>query len=147
MPKLYTIGFTGKNAEQFFSLLKNSGATALIDVRLNNVSQLAAFSKKDDLRYFLDAILGWDYSHRPEWAPTEDILRNYKNKSIDWNEYAVLYNRLLDERNILANIKEADIAGKVLLCSEHSPKYCHRRLLAEYFRKGYPDMEIVHLGV
>ena len=42
---IYTIGFTQKSAEQFFEAIKKNNIELLIDVRLNNKSQLAGFSK------------------------------------------------------------------------------------------------------
>ena len=84
---LFTIGFTKKSAEDFFTLLKKNKVKKLIDVRLNNISQLAGFTKKDDLRYFLKQICDIDYYHISEFAPTEDILKRYKNKYIKWEQY------------------------------------------------------------
>jgi len=43
---LYTIGFTKKNARQFFETLKTAGVKRLVDIRLNNQSQLAGFTKR-----------------------------------------------------------------------------------------------------
>uniref|UniRef100_UPI0015D7B598 DUF488 domain-containing protein n=1 Tax=Nevskia soli TaxID=418856 RepID=UPI0015D7B598 len=77
---IFTIGFTRKSAETFFTLLSRAGVQRLIDVRLNNVSQLAGFTKKDDLRYFTKAICGIDYVHLPELAPTADILDAFKKQ-------------------------------------------------------------------
>jgi len=56
--KIFTIGFTKKSAEEFFTLLKDAGVRRVIDIRLNNTSQLAGFAKARDLEYFLKAILG-----------------------------------------------------------------------------------------
>lgn len=145
MNKIYTIGFTGKNAEDFFSLLEKNNIKLLIDVRLNNVSQLAAFSKKDDLKYFLRKILNCEYTHRPDLAPTEEILNDYKKNVIDWEAYVVKYIELLNNRNIISHINDKEFANAVFLCSEHEPKYCHRRLLAEYLQKYWNDYDIVHL--
>ncbi len=50
--KVYSIGFTQKKAESFFGLLRNEEIKTLVDVRLNNVSQLAGFAKKNDLIFF-----------------------------------------------------------------------------------------------
>jgi uncharacterized protein (DUF488 family) len=145
MNKVFTIGFTGKNAKKFFSLLEENNIKKLIDVRLNNVSQLAAFAKKDDLDFFLHRILSCDYIHRPDLAPTETILKNYKTKIISWEVYTDEYNKLLDSRNIVLHIKKNEIINSVFLCSEDQPKYCHRRLLAEYLQKQWNDFEIIHL--
>lgn len=56
--KVFTIGFTKTSAESFFTRLQKAGVKKVIDVRLHNDSQLAGFAKKDDLRYFLDALCG-----------------------------------------------------------------------------------------
>ncbi len=145
--KIYTIGFTKKNAETFFGLLKNSGVKTLIDVRLNNTSQLAAFAKGEDLQYFLREIAGIAYRHDTRFSPTEDLLRRYKNGETSWEEYEEEFLRIMAERNIEEHIRHyADCASPVcLLCSEATPEHCHRRLVAELFLKVFPDSEIVHL--
>jgi len=145
MNNIYTIGFTGKSAERFFSLLKENNIKRLIDVRLNNISQLAAFSKKDDLKYFLREILNCDYTHHPDFAPTEEILKNYKSHRINWGGYTTEYLKLLDERNIITSVNKDEIIGSVFLCSEDKPECCHRRLLAEYFKTHWDNIQIIHL--
>jgi uncharacterized protein (DUF488 family) len=142
---IYTIGFTGKTAENFFSLLKTSNASRVIDVRLNNISQLAGFTKRDDLKYFIKEIMHWDYFHIPEYAPTQDILQDYKKKKISWQNYTERYIYLLDTRKIIENIDYNVVIDGVLLCSENDPLYCHRRLLAEYIQKHNNNIKIVHL--
>jgi uncharacterized protein (DUF488 family) len=145
MNKIFTIGFTGKSAKIFFSLLEENNIKNLIDVRLNNISQLAAFSKKDDLEFFLKKILSCEYIHRPDLAPTEIILKNFKNKIINWDTYTNEYIKLLESRNITSYLKKTEIVNSVFLCSENQPKYCHRRLLVEYLQKQWADFEITHL--
>jgi len=145
MNKIFTIGFTGKSAEKFFSLLEENNIKKLIDVRLNNVSQLAAFTKKDDLKYFLKRILSCDYIHRPDLAPTDIILKRYKTKVINWQIYTNEYLKLLASRNIISYLKEEEIMNGVFLCSECQPKYCHRQLLVEYLHKQWNNFEIIHL--
>ena len=145
MNKVFTIGFTGKNAECFFSLIEKNNIGKLIDVRLNNISQLAAFTKKDDLEYFLKKLLSCEYSHRPDLAPTETILKAYKAKTINWENYTSEYIKLLNSRNIALNLKKDEIVNCVFLCSEHQPEYCHRRLLVEYLQNKWNDIEIIHL--
>lgn len=81
--RLFTIGFTQKTARQFFTTLLNANVRRVIDVRLNNVSQLAAFTKRADLEYFLQTIGQIDYFHRPDLAPTQDILDAYKKHKGD----------------------------------------------------------------
>jgi uncharacterized protein (DUF488 family) len=145
MNKIFTVGFAGKSAEYFFSLLEKNNIKRLIDVRLNNLSQLSKKKKKNDLEYFLKRILLCEYFHRPDLAPTEAILNDYKMKSIDWDTYADEYIKLLQLRNIFSDLNKNEMVNSVLLCSEHQPKYCHRRLLAEFLQKQWNDLEIIHL--
>lgn len=144
--KLYTIGFTKKSARQFFELLKKSGAKRLIDVRLNNVSQLAGFAKKDDLAYFLKELCQMEYVHLPELAPTQDILDEFKKRKGDWGVYESQFLALMKRRQIEVRLKPEQLADGCLLCSEDKPLHCHRRLVAEYLRQAWGDIEIVHLG-
>jgi uncharacterized protein (DUF488 family) len=143
--KLYTIGFTKKNAEQFFGKLKQAGLRRIIDTRLNNVSQLAGFTKKDDLRFFAKEILGIDYVHIPSLAPTKDILDAYKKNGGDWTTYEQKFNELIRTRHIESTLDKGMLDGACLLCSEATPHHCHRRLVAEYLRNSWGDVEIKHL--
>jgi uncharacterized protein (DUF488 family) len=145
--KIFTIGFTKKSAETFFTLLSQAGVQRLIDVRLNNVSQLAGFTKKDDLRYFAKAICGIDFIHLPQLAPTADILDAFKKqKTADWTLYEQQFNQLIQERRIEETTSQEMLDGGCLLCSEETPEHCHRRLVAEYLQKQWQDVEIIHLG-
>jgi uncharacterized protein (DUF488 family) len=143
--KLFTIGFTKKNAEQFFGRLKQSGLTRVIDTRLNNVSQLAGFTKKDDLRFFLREILGIEFVHIPLLAPTKDILDAYKKDGGEWQVYERKFIDLVSSRHIEAKLDKATLDGACLLCSEPTPHHCHRRLVAEYLRDRWGNVEIKHL--
>ena len=145
--RVFTIGFTKKNAERFFGLLCDSGAKRVVDVRLNNVSQLAGFAKRDDLRYFLRRICGMDYVHVPELAPTKQILEDYKKRRGSWESYTAQFLDLMRERRIESTIDRTIISDGCLLCSEHEPDNCHRRLVAEYLEDRWGGVEIVHLGV
>jgi uncharacterized protein (DUF488 family) len=143
--KLFTIGFTRKNAERFFGLLRTSGAQRVVDVRLNNVSQLSGFAKKEDLRYFLRVICGMGYVHLPDLAPTQELLDEYKRQEIDWATYEKRFLRLLRKRRIEVSLPRSTIADACLLCSESEPEHCHRRLVAEYLRDRWGEVEVVHL--
>jgi uncharacterized protein (DUF488 family) len=143
--KVFTIGFTKKNAEQFFNCLRLPGIVRLVDVRLSNVSQLAGFTKRDDLRYFLREILNIDYVHLPELAPSQAILDDYKKNGGDWATYERKYLELMKTRKAEEMISKEIINGACLLCSESTPEHCHRRLLAEYLRSCWRNMEIIHL--
>ena len=142
---LFTLGFSGKSAKEFFDKLKSSGVRVVVDIRLNNASQLAGFTKKRDLEYFLRAISDINYVHEPDLAPTKEILDDYKKKRIDWNEYENRYQRLLQERQPAKGLKPEDFDRACLLCSEPTPEHCHRRLAAEYLRDEWKNVTIVHL--
>jgi uncharacterized protein (DUF488 family) len=142
---LYTIGFTEKSAERFFELLQAHAVKKIIDTRINNVSQLAGFAKGRDLEYFSRVILSIPYEHVLDFAPTKELLKKYRQKEISWDEYEVWYLSLLESRKILASIDLYGLADSVLLCSEHLPDNCHRRLLAEHLQARFPEIEIIHL--
>lgn len=143
--KIFTIGFTKKSAEQFFDRLKQPGLKRLVDARLNNVSQLAGFTKKDDLKFFIREICKIDYVHMPELAPTQDILDAYKKNGGDWSTYEKQFLALLAARRIEDKLDKSLIEGGCLLCSESTPEHCHRRLVAEYLRDKWGNVEIQHL--
>lgn len=143
--KLFTIGFTKKNAEVFFTKLKKADVKRIIDIRLNNVSQLAGFAKKDDLVYFLKELCGCGYRHDPLLAPTKDILDDYKKKMIDWPKYVTRFNKLISDRKIETIVDREELDGACLLCSEPTADQCHRRLVAEYLKEKLGNIEIKHL--
>lgn len=143
---IYTIGFTQKNAETFFNFLKESKVKTLIDVRLNNVSQLAGFAKRDDLKFFLNELCGADYVHSPELAPTKDILNAYKKGDMPWEVYEDKFLNLMGQRSIERTINPALLDHGCLLCSEHKPHLCHRRLVVEYLNQySNLDLKVKHL--
>ena len=144
--KLRTIGFTQRSAEDFFETLKRAGIDRLIDVRLNNISQLAGYSKKDDLRYFLRSICGIDYHHELSLSPTKEMLDTYRAGKIDWKDYEPQFRALLRERKVERTLNRDLFAGHpVLLCSEFEADHCHRRIVAEYLAKKWGGIEIEHL--
>jgi uncharacterized protein (DUF488 family) len=143
--RICSIGFTNKKAEEFFARLQKSGVKRVVDVRLNNVSQLAGFSKRDDLQYFLKAILGIEYVHLPILAPTQDILDDYKKNKGDWTVYEKKFLHLIQERQIENKVSKEAVNESCLLCSEDEPHFCHRRLVAEYLRDKWGDVKIEHL--
>lgn len=144
--QLYTIGFTQKTAEQFFGLLQSNNVKVLVDTRLKPDTQLSGFAKKRDLPYFLKGLAGCEYHYEPLMCPTEDLLDGYRqNKS--WSTYEKAFNQLLDERQLIRHIDRTWWAANpaCLLCSEHEPEHCHRRLVAEYMASHWPEVKIIHL--
>ncbi len=147
MIKLYTIGFTGKSAKKFFNLLQENSVKKIVDTRINNVSQLAGFAKGSDLKYFAGEIGHMSYEHNIDFAPTKELLSKYrdKNSKMTWQQYEIDYLNLLDMRKIAQKTNIDLLHENCLLCSEHTPEKCHRRLLAEYLKNVRSDIEIIHL--
>jgi uncharacterized protein (DUF488 family) len=143
--KIFTIGFTKKSANAFFTALQDAGVKRLVHVRLNNVSQLAAFTKKDDLRYFAKAICDIEDVHIPTLAPTKEMLDEYKKKDGDWSQYESKFLDLIRARQVEVTTPAEVLDGGCLLCSEEKPYHCHRRLVAEYFKRKWGDVEIEHI--
>lgn len=142
--QLFTIGFTQRSAESFFKTLHAAGVRHLMDIRLNNTSQMAGFTKRDDLRYFVGALVGARYSHVPELAPSAEILDAYRSDR-DWTRYERDFLALMKAREVSANPERALFDGACLLCSEPTPAQCHRRLVAEHLRDAWGDLVITHL--
>jgi uncharacterized protein (DUF488 family) len=143
--KVFTIGFTKKSAREFFGKLRRPGLQRLVDVRLNNVSQLAGFSKRDDLQFFCEAILSIQYVHMPELAPTQAMLDEYKKNQGAWPDYEAKFLSLMTERKVEDTLPPEVIDGGCLLCSEATPDNCHRRLVAEYLQRKWGNVEIEHI--
>ncbi|PJF29144.1 MAG: hypothetical protein CUN52_09880 [Phototrophicales bacterium] len=144
--QLFTIGFTQKSAEQFFNLLKHHQVNVLIDTRLKPDSQLSGFAKGRDLPYFLRHLIGCDYIHNPLMSPTEAILTAYRDNK-DWDAYEIQFRELLAERELIKHLDKTWFMEHraCLLCSEHEPDHCHRRLVAEYIQSFWGETEIWHL--
>ncbi len=145
MIKLFTIGFTKKSAKQFFELLKKNGVEKLIDIRINNKSQLAGFAKGSDLEYFAKEINGIPYKYITDFAPTKELLSDYQNKKIDWEGYTKVFKQIMQNRKLREKYNIEDFNNAVFLCSEELPDKCHRRLLVEHFKEKSPDIQIIHL--
>ena len=143
--ELFTIGFTQTTARNFFTSLKDAGVKRVVDVRLNNNSQLAGFSKKEDLAYFLKEIAGIEYVHLPDLAPTQDILDAYKKNKGDWGIYERAFLTLMTQREIEKRVQPDILQHGCLLCSEHLPHHCHRRLVAEYLNAKWGGIKTKHL--
>jgi uncharacterized protein (DUF488 family) len=143
---LCTIGFSQKSLREFVSLLRAAGVTKIIDIRLHNTSQLAGFAKKDDLAFILETF-GIKYQHVPDLAPTEEILQRFKKLDKDWGAYEAAFRELLEKRRAvqLWHSPVFEPGVNCLLCAEHSPKRCHRRLVAEHFARAHPEIEVRHL--
>ena len=143
--KLYTIWFTQKSAEDFFTLLQINWVKTLLDTRINNKSQLAWFTKYPDLKFFLKQF--WiDYIYEPLFAPTPELLSAYRKKEVNWDQYEVIYNKLISDRRVEKIMEKYPIDKTCILCSEATPEHCHRRLLAEYFKRNIPEIiKVIHL--
>jgi uncharacterized protein (DUF488 family) len=145
--KLYTIGFTHKSAQEFFSLLSENGVQRIVDIRLRPFGQLAGFAKKEDLPYFLDKLAGCcQYVHMPDLAPTKEILDDFRSGG-EWSSYVKRFEALMDDRGIPNVLERGNFERytSCLLCSEATPEQCHRRLVAERLQTAWPNVEVIHL--
>jgi uncharacterized protein (DUF488 family) len=144
--QLFTLGFAKKPARQFFALLQRHGIRRVIDIRANNRGQLAGFTKRDDLEFFLHALGKRDYAHHLELAPTQDMLRRYRAKELDWKGYEGEFKKLMAQRGSLRHFDMKALGEtSVLLCSEPTPEHCHRRLVAEGLKKLHPKLVVTHI--
>ncbi|HET7195816.1 MAG TPA: DUF488 domain-containing protein [Nocardioides sp.] len=143
--RIHTIGFTRTPARTFFELLRESGARRLVDIRLHNVTQLAGFTKRDDLEFFLAELCGMDYTHELRLAPTKPMLDAYQKGTVTWEQYERSFVDLMAERRIEETVPRALLDNSVLLCSEATARHCHRRLVAEYLADDWNDVQIAHL--
>jgi uncharacterized protein (DUF488 family) len=143
--KVFTMGYVGKNAREFFDILKQAGIRKVADVRLYNTSQLAGFAKKQDLEYFLQTIVGAEYIHMPIMAPTKQLLNDYKKGRLNWPQYENQFNSIIAERQIEKHIMLQDMDMVCFLCSEAKADNCHRRLVAEYLAEHWKSISINHL--
>jgi uncharacterized protein (DUF488 family) len=144
--EIYTIGFTQTTAERFFGRLKAAGVQRLLDVRLNNSSQLAGFAKAQDLPFFLRELVGASYEHDPRLAPTQDLLDDYKKRKGNWSTYERGFLELMAQRQIEHALSSAEFdIPTALLCSEAMAENCHRRLVCEYLARHWLDVRPVHL--
>jgi uncharacterized protein (DUF488 family) len=145
--EIFTIGFTQTPAAEFFGKLKRAGVRRLVDVRLNNTSQLAAYAKREDLQYFLSAIAGAEYEHQPLLAPTQEMLDAYKKHKGSWAAYEVQFLALMAQRQVEMQLDRERFAATptALLCSERTAEHCHRRLVLEYLNDKWGDVSAMHL--
>ncbi len=145
MKTLFTIGFTKKNAREFFSALRKARVRRIVDVRLHNSGQLAGFTKRDDLAFFLSRINSAGYIHLPLLAPTAEMLSAYRSGKTSWDAYAKAFGSLIRARRIEKVLRTEIRDGDCLLCSEPAPEHCHRRIVAEYLQRRWKDIAIEHL--
>jgi uncharacterized protein (DUF488 family) len=144
--KVYSIGFTKKTAAEFFTALRQAEIRLLLDVRLRNASQLAGFTKRDNLPFFLNELCGAEYLHEPLLTPTPDLLDGIRKKRISWQEYEPRFLSLLAERAVEKKVdRNLFQTPTVLLCSEVAAARCHRRLILEYLQEKWGGLDIVHL--
>ncbi|MBQ9336898.1 MAG: DUF488 domain-containing protein [Lentisphaeria bacterium] len=142
--KLFTIGYTQKSAEELFGILKRHNVRKVFDVRLKNANSYCFYTHKRDFSYLL-SLIGIGYEHKESWAPEAWLLDGYNHDKYNWEQYVEEFHKIIESRNILQGLKPEDLDRCALLCAERTPQMCHRRLLAEYFRRHFPEIEIVHL--
>lgn len=146
--RIYTIGFTQKDARTFFELLRKNNIRTVLDVRLNNLSQLAGYTKANDLKYLLKEILNVEYIHDTRFSPTKELLDKYKSGKINWSDYEIDFNNILLSRGIksvIQNEYSEKLDDICMLCSEPKADQCHRRLVTDYIKENFDGIKIIHI--
>ncbi|HMD57528.1 MAG TPA: DUF488 domain-containing protein [Solirubrobacteraceae bacterium] len=144
--EIYTIGFTQTTARGFFTRLADARIEHVLDIRLNNSSQLAGFAKASDLPYFLEELIGARYEHEPLLAPTKELLDQARGRGADWPRFAERFLALLRERRVEELLSPSDFERRTaLLCSEAAADRCHRRLVGEHLGASWPDVTVIDL--
>ena len=142
--KLFTIGYAQKSAEELFEVLIKNNVVKVIDVRLKNANSYCFYTHKRDFPFLL-SLVGIEYEHKENWAPEGWLLDGYRDKKVSWDRYVEEFNKSIEARNIIRGVTPEDLEGCALLCAEPTAEMCHRRLLAEYFKSKFPEIEIIHL--
>lgn len=140
--KLFTVGYAKKTAEEFFDLLRDNGVKRVVDIRRHNTNQLAGFTKKDDLEWFLDVIAGIGYEHVLELAPSEELMHAYRKEGLPFDEFAAKLRKQFDDREMPT---KSTFDHAALLCSEADPSTCHRLVAADYLAEKWSGVEVIHL--
>ena len=144
--QIHTIGFTKKPASEFFELLRAAKVRRVLDIRLNNVSQLAGFAKRDDLAFFVKELLSGEYVHETRLAPTQEMIDKYRKHRDTWKEFELAFTELMRKRRVEDILDRASFSTPtVLLCSEATADRCHRLIVADYLGKEWGDVHAVHL--
>ncbi|MCQ2599068.1 MAG: DUF488 domain-containing protein [Alphaproteobacteria bacterium] len=141
MPKIFTIGFSGKSPDAFLDVLDAMRVRTVWDIRLWRTSTHVPFYSGDSLA----GVLGTRYEYHPEFAPTAEILTGYKDGRITWPDYERMYRELLATRHPTDGLAPTDLDRICLLCTEKSALQCHRRFAAEHIATQFSNIEIVHL--
>jgi uncharacterized protein (DUF488 family) len=144
--EIFTIGTSGRTAESFFETLEQAEVTSILDTRRHANSQLAGFAKADTLRFLSKRILRVPYFWLDALAPEERLLKEFKDASISWDEYELRYNRNLSSTD--TSLFDFKYWGErpVVLCSEYSAEFCHRKSAADFLVKtDGPYTSVTHI--
>ncbi len=130
MKKIHTIGYEGKNIEEFLQLLEKSRIKQLIDVRSHPKSQKEDFSKENLKQALFQK--GIRYRHLPGVGGLGEEGYQKKMKTEGW-------------KTSFDDLKEmANNTPSVMMCLEKDPMRCHRRFIAERLEKE--GWEVIHIG-
>lgn len=137
--RLFTMGYEGREIDEFVERLKQYGITRMIDVRDLPLSRKKGFSKsalqerlqREQIEYVHIKALG---------CPPP--IRNQVKADGDYEAFFTAYSRYLsDNMDVIGRMRGYLSDGNVcLICYERSHKACHRSIVAskvrEYFGTG-----------
>jgi uncharacterized protein (DUF488 family) len=144
--RLWTIGHSTRNIDDFISLLEENGIKLLADVRSLPGSKRHPQFNKEALAESLSA-QGIRYEHFPELGGRRKPKRDSRNtawRSASFRGYADhMETEEFQEgiERLLALAREAGLAG--IMCAEAVWWRCHRSLISDYLKSR--DIEVIHI--
>lgn len=143
---LYTIGYEGASAEDFWATLASAGVHALIDVRQVPVSRKSGFSK----RHLKDAadVHGLYYVHFGGLGDPKEGRAAARRGNIEQFK-AIFHSHMKSEaaeQDLRTALSLAVTVPSCLMCFERNPQECHRMIVVDHMM-WYEAFEVRHLGV
>lgn len=132
---LLTIGYEGRNLEEFASRLKDFGVATLVDVRDIPLSRKKGFSKSPLSQYLQE--IGIEYIHLKQLGSPRDLREKFKEDS-DYEYFYKEYSEYVQsQQHILETLYEIVVSSvnTCIMCYERDPYYCHRLVVAEEIKK------------
>ncbi len=141
-PGFFTIGYEGKDIDQFLNALVSNQIELLIDIRRNPFSMNFIYIKDALMKKLKDVSI--DYLHIPELGIEREERKNLNTKA-DYEELFAKYRQNLPIKEVYINrIIELGTTKRIaLLCFEADCNFCHRGEVAKVIKSR--KHEVVNL--